>query len=96
MTNSTTLGVRALPLDRTKAGRHVEAVTTRWGDVRIKLKIWHGRVTDVAPEYADCLQVARAAEVPIKLVYGEAVRIAEAYVGRRLEPEDDPITDGRR
>lgn len=85
--NTTTLGVRALPIDRTKAGRRVETVVTRWGDVRVKLKIWKGRVLDATPEYADCLAIARQTGMPIKLIYGEAVRIAEAYVGRRMEAE---------
>ncbi|MDI3341859.1 MAG: nickel pincer cofactor biosynthesis protein LarC [Sphaerobacter sp.] len=84
---STTLGVRALPLDRTKVGRRVETVVTRWGDVRVKLKIWRGRVIDVMPEYADCLAIARRTELPIRLIHGEALRIAEAYVGQRMEGE---------
>jgi len=86
--HSSTLGVRALPIDRTKAGRRIERVVTRWGDVRVKLKIWHGRVLDATPEYADCLAITRETGMPIRQVYGEAVRIAEAYVGRRMEPEN--------
>lgn len=84
---TTTLGVRALPIDRTKAGRRIETVITRWGDVRVKLKIWHGRVIDVMPEYADCLEIARRTGMPIRLIHGEAVRISEAYVGQRMEAD---------
>lgn len=85
--NSTALGVRALPVDQTRAGRRIETVITRWGDVRVQLKIWRGRVLDAVPEYADCLAIAERTEQPIRLVYGEATRIAEAYVGRRMEAE---------
>ena len=85
--HSSTLGVRALPINRTKAGRRIERVVTRWGDVRVKLKIWHGRVLDASPEYADCLAITRETGMPIRHVYGEVTRIAEAYVGRRMEPE---------
>jgi uncharacterized protein (DUF111 family) len=81
MENSTTFGVRVLPIERTKAGRDWETVSTRWGDVRVKLKIWRGRVIDVAPEYADCATVARDSGAPLRLIYGEAVRIAERFVG---------------
>lgn len=88
MEHSTTLGVRAMPLDRTKAGRRVEEVVTRWGDVRVKLKIWRGRVLEAVPEYADCLAIQRETGIPIRLIHGEVVRIAEAYVGRRMEGED--------
>jgi uncharacterized protein (TIGR00299 family) protein len=88
MEHSTTLGLRTMPLDRTKAGRRVEDVVTRWGDVRVKLKIWRGRVLEAVPEYADCLAIQRETGIPIRLIYGEVVRIAEAYVGRRMEGEE--------
>jgi uncharacterized protein (TIGR00299 family) protein len=84
--NSTTLGVRVSPVDRTKAERRFEVVATRWGDVTVKLRGWHGRVIDVAPEYDDCARLARQAEVPLRDVWNEAHRIAESYVGRRLSP----------
>lgn len=88
MEHSTTLGVRVMPLDRTKAGRRIEEVVTRWGDVRVKLKIWRGRVLEAVPEYADCLAIQRETGIPIRLIHGEVVRIAEAYVGRRMEEGD--------
>ncbi|HEU5423516.1 MAG TPA: nickel pincer cofactor biosynthesis protein LarC [Nitrolancea sp.] len=93
--NSSTLGVRALPLDRTKAGRRVEEVVTRWGEVRVKLKIWRGRVLDAVPEYADCLAVAHETGMPIRYIYGEASRIAEAYVGRRMDESSPSPRIGR-
>jgi pyridinium-3,5-bisthiocarboxylic acid mononucleotide nickel chelatase len=89
MEHSSTLGVRVTPVERTKAGRRIETVTTRWGDVRVKLKIWNGRVIDAAPEYADCERIVQEHEVPIRLVYGEVVRIAEAYIGRRVEEDGE-------
>ncbi|MGH2532549.1 MAG: nickel pincer cofactor biosynthesis protein LarC [Thermomicrobiales bacterium] len=86
--NSTTLGVRATRVERTKAARRIETVVTRWGDVRVKLRGWQGRVIDVAPEYDDCARIARAADVPLRDVWHETRRIAEVYVGQRM--------DGRR
>ena len=82
--NSTTLGVRRYAIDRTKAQRRFEAVTTRWGDVSVKLRAWNGRVIDVAPEYDDCARIARDAGVPIRDVRNEAHRLAETYVGGRI------------
>ena len=81
--NSTTLGVRATTIDRVKAGRAVETVTTRWGDVRLKLRVWNGRVIEAMPEYDDCLAIARAQELPLRAVWDEAHRMGEAHVGRR-------------
>jgi hypothetical protein len=83
--NSTTLGVRATPIERTKASRRIEPVTTRWGDIRVKLRGWDGRVIDVAPEYDDCAQCARGLDVPFREVWNEAHRIAEVYVGRKID-----------
>jgi len=85
---STTLGVRATRVERVKAARRVETVVTRWGDVRLKLRIWNGRVLDAAPEYDDCLAIARAQEVPIREVWNEAHRLGEAHVGRRIAADD--------
>jgi uncharacterized protein (TIGR00299 family) protein len=85
---STTLGVRATRVDRVKAARRVETVVTRWGDVRLKLRIWNGRVLDAAPEYDDCLAIARAQEVPIREVWNEAHRLGESHVGRRIAADD--------
>jgi uncharacterized protein (TIGR00299 family) protein len=81
--NSTTLGVRATAIDRVKASRRFETVATRWGDVRLKLRGWQGRVLNAAPEYDDCLALAQAAEVPIQEVWNEAHRIGEMFVGQR-------------
>lgn len=81
--NSTTLGIRASVVDRVKAPRRVEQVATRWGEVRVKLRGWQGRVISVAPEYDDCLALARAAEVPIQEVWNDAHRISERFVGQR-------------
>lgn len=83
--NTTTLGVRSVPIARTKADRHFVAVTTRWGDVTVKLRGWRGRVLSVAPEYDDCAAIARANEVPLRNVWDEAYRLGEAYVGRSWE-----------
>jgi uncharacterized protein (TIGR00299 family) protein len=85
--DSTTLGVRATRVERVKAARRQEVAVTRWGDVRLKLRAWNGRVLDAAPEYEDCLAIARARGVPLREVWNEAHRIGEVYVGRRLSAE---------
>jgi uncharacterized protein (TIGR00299 family) protein len=89
--NSTTLGVRAIAVDRTKAARRIETVTTRWGEIRIKLRGWHGRVIDAAPEYDDCAATARRAETPFREVWDEAHRIGEAFVGRRMDERGELV-----
>jgi uncharacterized protein (TIGR00299 family) protein len=85
---STTLGVRRYVVERLAAARRVEPVETRWGTVRVKLKIWDGRVIDANPEYDDCAAIARSRDVSVRDVWSEAHRIGEAFVGRASESGD--------
>ena len=82
--NSTSLGVRTLPVDRTKADRAFETVATRFGDVALKLKIVDGRVLSAMPEYEDCARLARETSAPFSQVWDEAHRIGERFVGSRI------------
>jgi pyridinium-3,5-bisthiocarboxylic acid mononucleotide nickel chelatase len=91
MLDSTTLGVRITPVERVKAGRSLAPVTTRWGDIRVKRKIWNDRVIDVMPEYDDCLRIAREHDRPIRQVWNEAHRIAEGWIGRSVESFDGQL-----
>jgi len=69
---STTLGVRSHDVRRIELERRHERVQTRWGDVRLKVGMLGGEVLNVAPEFDDCLAVARAAGVPVKDVLAAA------------------------
>jgi uncharacterized protein (TIGR00299 family) protein len=80
---STTIGVRATPVSRTRAPRRFETVTTRWGDVRLKLRGWDGRVIGAMPEYDDCLRLSRASGAPIREIWSEANRLGEVFAGQR-------------
>jgi len=93
--NTTTLGVRISAVDRVKAARRFEPVLTRWGEVSVKLRGWNGRVIDVAPEYDDCVRLARETGVALRDVWNEAHRVADFYVGRRLSPTGDLLERDR-
>ena len=88
--NSSTLGVRCTAVERVKAARRTETVVTRWGDVRVKLRGWNGRVIDVAPEYDDCAAIARRHDVAVRVVWNEAHRLGESHVGRRWTDRPAP------
>lgn len=79
--HSTTFGVRAIALHRTKLARALVPITTRWGDVQVKLKIFAGRVTDAVPEYRDCLAIHERTGVPIREIWTEVRQLAAAWVG---------------
>jgi len=69
--HTSALGVRVETIERLVARRSERVVDTPWGPVRVKLKLL-GQREVVAPEYEDCAQVARAADVPLAEVYAAA------------------------
>lgn len=80
--NSSTLGTRSHPVERTKTGRRFALVTTRWGDVPVKLRTMGGRVIDAQPEYDAVAALAREHDQPIRTVWNEAHRLGEVFVGQ--------------
>lgn len=74
LTETTTFGVRSLPIRRTKSDRAEETVQTLYGPVRRKRKVWHGTLLDAVPEYDDCARLAREHDVPFRTVYEAARR----------------------
>ena len=83
--NSTTLGVRAVSIDRTRAPRLFVPVITRWGEVQLKLRGWDGRVIGAMPEYDDCQRLSQESGAPIQEIWGEANRLGEVIIGRRWD-----------
>ena len=71
---STTLGVRGREEQRQILARKWQTVSTRFGDVRIKLASLNGTVTSYAPEYEDCRRIAAEHRVPLKIIMQEAVQ----------------------
>jgi uncharacterized protein (TIGR00299 family) protein len=76
-TETTTLGVRRREEKRHTLARKWITVTTRWGDVRLKVASMNGTITNYAPEYEDCRRIASEQHVPLKSVMNEAV---ESYL----------------
>ncbi|HZR64246.1 MAG TPA: nickel pincer cofactor biosynthesis protein LarC [Terriglobales bacterium] len=71
---TTTLGIRRREETRQALARKWETVTTRFGDVRMKIASMNGSISSYAPEYEDCRRIAREQRVPLKMVMQEAVR----------------------
>ncbi len=75
---STTLGVRWQEWRRTTLEREVVRVDTAFGAVGVKVARRHGRVTNVQPEFEDCVRAAEAHGRPVKEVWAAAVAAAHA------------------
>jgi uncharacterized protein (TIGR00299 family) protein len=71
---TTTLGVRRREEQRQVLARRWEIVSTRFGDIRLKIASMNGSVSNYAPEYEDCRRIATEHRVPLKTVMEEAVQ----------------------
>ena len=75
LAETTTLGVRMRRETRAALARRHVSVSTRWGDVRMKLANLNGSVSHYAPEYEDCRRIASERNVPLKTVIQEAIKV---------------------
>jgi uncharacterized protein (TIGR00299 family) protein len=79
---TTTLGVRVQPVTRYAAARRATVVATRYGEVRVKLKLLDGKPVGAKPEYDDCVRLATAAHLPVRTVYEAAQAAAHALAAQ--------------
>ncbi len=77
---TTTIGIRMHRVDRTVLDREFVEVDTGYGVVRMKVSKLDGEVVNFAPEYEDCLRIAREKNVSLKRVQSLAI---SAYIGRQ-------------
>ena len=76
---STTIGYRRQVAEKFMLQREERQVDTPWGKVKIKVAGSHPNYYNIAPEYADCLRIAREKGIPLKKIY--------QYVGGRREKD---------
>jgi pyridinium-3,5-bisthiocarboxylic acid mononucleotide nickel chelatase len=70
---TTTIGVRKYPVDRTTLDREFVEVETEYGRVRVKVSKLGGEIVNFAPEFDDCVRLARENNVPLKKVQAVAI-----------------------
>jgi uncharacterized protein (TIGR00299 family) protein len=75
LSETTTLGVRMRPENRAVLARRHVSISTRWGEVRMKLANLNGSVSNYAPEYEDCRRIAVENNIPLKSVMQEAIKV---------------------
>lgn len=74
LAGTTTAGVRLRAVDRIKLGRKMIEIETRFGMVRAKVFVLDSAVR-CAPEYEDCVRLARSAGVEVSEVMEEAKHV---------------------
>ncbi len=73
LAETTTLGVRFHPVERTELSRELVSVDTPYGAVRVKVARHGGRALGAQPEYEDCALRAREQGVPVREVMAAAL-----------------------
>jgi uncharacterized protein (TIGR00299 family) protein len=73
---TTTLGVRVQPVTRYAAERTTQRVKTTYGEVQVKVKLIDGEAVGATPEHDDCVRLAEAHSVPVRMVYEAAAAAA--------------------
>ena len=68
MRETSTLGIRFQLLNRHKSDRKIFELDTAFGLIKIKAKIWDGKVIGVSPEYEDCKKAATDHGIPLQRV----------------------------
>ena len=92
---TTTLGVRRRDENRQVLARKWVNVSTRYGDVRIKVASLNGTISSYAPEYEDCRRIAAERRVPLKMVMQEAVQAYLQAGENLLTTKDTKVREGK-
>jgi len=79
--HTSTLGVRCQTVSRVVLKREIITVSTRWGEVRVKVAYLSGRAPKISPEFEDCRSIALARDLSLDVVYREAVSAAVISLG---------------
>jgi pyridinium-3,5-bisthiocarboxylic acid mononucleotide nickel chelatase len=76
---TTTIGARSYEVERRALERRLVRVETPYGPIDVKVAQLNGRVVNEMPEFEQCREAARKADVPLRVVE-EATRLALAKV----------------
>jgi hypothetical protein len=75
---TSTLGIRAYPVERSELDRRIVAVETAYGSIKIKVGSLRGEMLNASPEFDECVAAARRHGVPLKEVMAAATAAARA------------------
>ena len=71
---TSTFGLRISSVDRIRFNREEKKVSTKYGDIRVKLKLSdNNTVIGYHPEYEDCKNLAKMHNIPLKVIFDQAI-----------------------
>ncbi len=76
LAETTTIGVRKIPVTRTERPRRTVTVTTAYGPISVKVSEGPFGPPQIKPEFDDCAAAARAHGVPLRVVIAAALAAA--------------------
>ena len=71
---TSTFGVRIYDTGREAFERKIESISTKYGDINVKLKLDSNEIIGVFPEYEDCKNLAKVHNIPLKVIFDEALK----------------------
>ena len=71
---TSTFGVRIYDTSREAFERKIESISTKYGDINVKLKLDSNEIIGVFPEYEDCKNLAKVHNIPLKVIFDEALK----------------------
>jgi len=74
---TTSIGIRKYKVEKIMLKRDFLNVTTKYGDISVKVSYYQGKVIKYKPEYEDCKNAAIKNNIPILQVYNEVNKITE-------------------
>ena len=69
-TETTTIGIRKYPIERTVLERTSDTISTRFGRMRVKKVLFDGKEL-IRPEYEECKRIALEKKISIQQIYRE-------------------------
>ncbi|MCT4545308.1 MAG: nickel pincer cofactor biosynthesis protein LarC [Vallitalea sp.] len=73
--DTTTLGLRKYNVEKLELDREFSVVSTKYGDIPLKMGLLDGTVIKMKPEYEVCEKLANKYGVPIRVIYDEISKI---------------------
>lgn len=74
---TTTTGIRRIPVNRSSLPREVRRVNTSFGPVAVKVVMHGGAIIRIAPEFEDCRRIATERRFPLQEVYRQISQEAQ-------------------
>ena len=83
LAETTTLGLRVIPVYRYEAQREFQRVATPYGEVQVKVKLVDGQALQAVPEYDDCVRLAAEQKTSLARVYAAALAAGQDWLKER-------------